>query len=72
MKKSYLSSNEQVLNKGNEIILLNAIKNINLKDDNSYSGPIQEITQKEVNNNENSITKNNVYVESNEIDNSGN
>ena len=72
MKKPDHSSNEQVINKGNEIIILKGIKNINLKDDNSYSGPIQEITQKEVNNNENSITKNNVYVELNEIDNSGN
>ena len=72
MKKPDHSSNEQVINKGNEIMLLIGIKNINLKDDNSYSGPIQEIIQKEVNNNENSITKNNVYVESNEIDNSGN
>ena len=71
MKKPDHSSNEQVINKGNEIILLKGIKNINLKDDNSYSGSIQ-IIQKEVNNNENSITKNNVYVESNEIDNSGN
>ena len=72
MKKPDHSSNEQVINKGNEIILLKGIKNINLKDDNSYSGPIHEITQKEVNNNESSVTKNNVYVESNEIDNSGN
>ena len=72
MKKPDHSSNEQVINKGNEIILLKGIKNINLKDDNSYTGSIQEITQKEVNNNESSITKNNVYVESNEIDNSGN
>ena len=71
MKKPDPSSNEQVINKGNEIILLKAIKSINLKDDNSYTGSIQEITQKEVNNNESSITKNNVYVESNEIDNSG-
>ena len=71
MKKPDHSSNEQVINKGNEIILINAIKNINLKDDNSYSGPIQEITQKEVNNNENSIKRNNIYVNSNEIDNSG-
>ena len=71
MKKPDPSSNEQVINKGNEIILLKAIKNINLKDDNSYSGPIQEITQKEVNNNENSIKRNNIYVDSNEIDNSG-
>ena len=31
---------------------------------------IQEIIQKEVNNNESSVTKNNIYVESNEIDNS--
>ena len=71
MKKPDPSSNEKIINKGNEIILLKAIKNINLKDDNSYSGPIQEITQKEVNNNENSIKRNNIYVESNEIDNSG-
>ena len=71
MKKTDPSSNEQVINKGNEIILLKAIKNINLKDDNSYSGPIQEITQKEVNNNENSIKRNNIYVDSNEINNSG-
>ena len=35
MKKPDPSSNEQVINKGNEIILLKAIKNINLKDDNS-------------------------------------
>ena len=72
MKKPEPSSNEQVINKGNEIILLKGIKNINLKDDNSYTGSIPEIIQKEVNNNESSVTKNNVYVESNEIDNSGN
>ena len=72
MKKPDHSSNEQVINKGNEIILLKGIKNINLKDDNSYTGSIQEITQKEVNDKKSSVTKNNVYVESNEIDNSGN
>ena len=46
MKKPDHSSNEQVINKGNEIILLNANKTINLKETN-------------------------IYVESNEIDNSG-
>ena len=40
------SSNEKIINKGNEIILLNANKTINLKE--TY-----------------------IYVESNEIDNSG-
>jgi hypothetical protein len=46
MKKPDPSSNEEIINKGNEIILLNAYKTINLKE-------------------------NNIYVESNEIDNSG-
>ena len=71
MKKPDASSNEQVINKGNEIILLKAIKNINLKDDNSYSGPIQEITQKEVNNNERTFTGTLIYNNSKEINTSG-
>ena len=44
MKKPDPSSNEKIINKGNEIILLNANK---------------------------TIKENNIYVESNEIDNSG-
>ena len=40
------SSNEKIINKGNEIILLNANKTINLKETN-------------------------IYIKSNEIDNSG-
>ena len=67
MKKPDHSSNEQVINKGNEIILLNAIKNMNLKDDNSYSGPIQEITQKEVNNSNKTFTGTKIYDKSKEI-----
>ena len=45
MKKPDPSSNEEIINKGNEIILLNANKTINLNETN-------------------------IYVESNEIDNS--
>ena len=70
MKQPDFSSNEQVFNKKNEIIYLNSIKIINLKDDNS-SESIQEITKKGINNNESNIIRNNINVKSNEIDTSG-
>ena len=70
MKQPDFSSNEQVFNKKNEIIYLNSIKIINLKDDNS-SESIQEITKKWINNNESNIIRNNINVKSNEIDTSG-
>ena len=70
MEQPDFSSNEQVFNKKNEIIYLNSIKIINLKDDNS-SESIQEITKKWINNNESNIIRNNINVKSNEIDTSG-
>ena len=62
-------SNEQKINKDNVIIPVNEIKNSYLKKDDC-SELIHEITQKEMNNNENSFTGTKIFNKSNEMNNS--
>ena len=68
MKIFVPSSIEQVINKKNEIIPVNEIKNSYLTENNG-SKLIHEITQKEIK--ENEFTGTNIYDNSNEINNSG-
>ena len=61
-------SNEQKINKDNVIIPVNEIKNSYLKKDDC-SELIHEITQKKMNNNENSFTGTKIFNKSNEMNN---
>ena len=68
MKIFVPSSIEQVINKKNEIIPVNEIKNSYLTEDNG-SKLIHEITQKEIK--ENEFTGTNIYDNSNWMNGSG-